>query len=230
MKIPLLAALMICSSALAQTSPTLAGPIKKLCEASSYSWTNTTEFPGAPFKVSPIAGMTDTNGFVILKSEDGRNIAVAKGEARVLKTSSGWKTATSDSAKDPADQDLLNAKTPPDELAALTAKASDVKASGENSFTGTFDAATAKAYLQSSMKGRAPGGMSPEIENASGKFQLWLKDGLPQKYSLTINARISLPFGTKEVTRTSTTEIIDVGTTTIDVPMEAQQVLERANQ
>lgn len=222
-------ALMICSSALAQTPQAVSDAIKKLRDASNYTWTVTTELPGAPFEIAPITGTTDTNGFVMLKSEAGKNVVVAKGEARVLKTSSGWKSVTVlGSDKDPAALDLLTTKTPPDELAALTAKLNEIKSAGDNSFTGTFDTASAKAYLQSSMEARpGPGGKTPDTKNASGKFQLWLKDGLPQKYTLTINAELSLPFGTKDVTRIGTTEIKDIGNTKVEVPKEARQVLEK---
>jgi len=212
----------------AEVPEDVSAAIKKFQVLPNYSWTTTTEMPDAPFRVLPVSGMADTNGFAVLTSTAGKKVAVAKGDMCVLKTSSGWKTAAVlGEVKDPADGDLLNTKTPPDELAVLVPKLSGWKPEGENAFSGELESASAKIYLLSSMKGRGPGGFTPKIQSSSGKFQLWLKDGFPQKYTLVINASVSLPFGTKAVTRISTTEITDVGKTKFEVPAEAQSALEK---
>ena len=205
----------------------LTDAIKQLQAAPNYSWTTTVDVPGAPFKVSPISGRVDTNGFAILVADASEKVVLAKGVARVLKSRWGWKRMTVGGTKDATENDLFSAKTPTDELADLATKLSDVKADGDHSFSGLLDTASAKAYLLSSMKGRTPGGMTPEMTTVSGKFQLWLADGLPQKYTLTIEAIVSLPFGKKDVACTGTTQIKAVGTTTVEVPTEAKTLLEK---
>lgn len=221
-----LTAMMICSSALAQPPRTVSDAIRKLRDA-NYSWTVTTVFADVPFRIAPINGTADPHGYTVLTSEAGKRSTVAKGDARVLKTSTGWQsTMALGDVNDPADYDLLMAQIPVEELIGLLETLNDLQPADKNSFIGTLGTATAMAYLESSLAGRPPpGGITPEIEMASGTMQLWLEDGLPRKYMLTIQARVVLPFGTRRLTRQCTTQIEEVGTTTSNVPIEARQAL-----
>lgn len=221
------ALLLIGSSAGAQSPAILSDAIQALRQASNFTWTTTTELPGAPFQVPPVTGRMATNGLVVLVTESGKRMAVVQGGTRVLKGESGWKPVAPGRAKEPAYLDLLGALAPADELAALSAQLTGVTREHDGSITGTLGTPAAKAWLQSSMAGRTPAGRTPEIEAAVGQLHLWLKDGLPQKYTLTIHAGLSLPFGTKEVTRISTTEIRDLGSTAVEIPAEARQALEK---
>lgn len=222
-----LVAMSISSSALAQPPQAVSDAIQRLRDAPGYSWTATTSFVGAPISVAPIDGTAHRNGLVVLTSEAGKRSVVAKGDARVLKTSAGWKSAADlGDVNDPANHDLLTAQPPLQELVRLLETSSSLQSAGENSFTGTLGTAEALAQLETSLAGRPPPrGITPEIEMASGTFQLWLENGLPRKYTLTIDARIVLPFGTKGLTRLRTTQIHDVGSTISNVPAEARQLL-----
>lgn len=206
-----------------------ANAIRQLKAAPNYSWTTVAEFPDAPFKVTPINGAMGANGYAIVKCDAGKQEVAIQGKVRVWKGISGWQAPTPGNAKDPAVQDLLSAQTPTGELSELAIMLNEVKTNADYSFTVNIDPATAKAYLQSSLKGRAPSGVAPEIKTASGNLRLLLKEGFPQKYTITIDAVISLPFGTKTVARKSTTEIKDVGTTSVELPPEARQALENMN-
>lgn len=227
---PALAVLLACSTAQAQTpQAALSGAIDKLRNTSSYAWTTCAELAGSPLETASITGTADASGFLIFKSAAGDGVAIARGKARVLKTSSGWKTAGAlGGGINAAGLGLLAAQTPPDEIAALVARLNSIKLSGDGSFTGALDSDAAKSCLQAYVAIRPePVGIAPETRTASGKFQIWFKDGLPQKYTLTIRADISLPVGVMFMEYIATTEIKGVGSTKAEVPPAAREALEQ---
>ncbi len=66
---------------------------------------------------------------------------------------------------------------------------------------------------------------------ATGTFKLWLRDGIVTKYQLRLQGLLTVetPTGRRQiqVQQTSDTIVKDVGTTTVDVPAQAQAKLSR---
>ena len=73
--------------------------------------------------------------------------------------------------------------------------------------------------------GRTDGQNSPEPKNPKGSVQFWLKDGQVQRVSLRISATLGFDGDDRDMVRTTTWEIRDVGTTTVEVPTEAKKRL-----
>jgi len=96
----------------------------------------------------------------------------------------------------------------------------------DGSFFGALPEATAKELMVAVMKGRAPGGFAPELKAPLGNLRVWLGDGRPVRYVISVAATASLPFGTKEIKRVTTVEIGAVGSARVDVPAVAKAKLE----
>jgi hypothetical protein len=79
-----------------------------------------------------------------------------------------------------------------------------------------------------SFGGRGGGGgqNAPTVADPKGSLKVWLKDGLPTKYEVTVSGKMT--FGQREIAinRTTTTEIKDVGTTKVEVAEEAKAKLQ----
>jgi hypothetical protein len=167
------------------------------------------------------------------KADGKALVAVTKGDRAVIQSDTGWKTlAEMSRGKDKPSADLVelaNARTPADELAALSSKLSELKVESDDSYSGKLDAADAKAIMAFLVKHRAPM-PNMEVSSASGSLRIWLKDGLLRKYVLTTAGAISLPFGKKEINRIATVSITDFGTTQLEVPAEAKAKLETTNE
>lgn len=207
-----------------------AGPndaLRHLRRATSYSWTRITETPGASFTLK---GKTDTNGFAVMELRKGGKScqAVSKGSRRVVMAGREWKTSKEISAgKDAAlvdARELLNSETPVDELALLLPKIAGLKLETDGSYSGVVDAGTVMDRVNSLIKSRAP--IPLQAASSSGSFRIWLKNGLPQKYVLTVAGSVSLPFGKREFKRISTVSITDIGSTMVEVPANAKARLE----
>jgi hypothetical protein len=201
--------------------------VPRLQALPNYSWTVTTELPGAPFQVAPRSGSADTNGVVVLQSEGGRHRLVSQGEVRFLKVGKDWQSVKSVGAVPaPADRDLWNARTPLAEWQGWSRQLTDLKRESDGSLVGILDAELVRAALTNALAGRTPGGHSPGIDAKPGQVQVWLEDGLPQRYRVTLPARISLPFGSRHVEWVSTTELKDLGRTRVELPPEVRPRLE----
>ena len=62
------------------------------------------------------------------------------------------------------------------------------------------------------------GSNAPEPKNAKGSVKFWVKDGLLAKLELKLQGIINFNGEDRDVNRTTTVEIKDVGTTKVNVP------------
>jgi hypothetical protein len=69
------------------------------------------------------------------------------------------------------------------------------------------------------------GGGGPEISGAKGSVKFWVKDGVLSKFETKVQGKISFNGNDRDIDRTTTTEIKDIGTTTVTVPEEAKKKL-----
>ena len=67
------------------------------------------------------------------------------------------------------------------------------------------------------------GGGGPEITNAKGSVKLWVKEGLISKYEIKVSGKMNFNGEDRDLDRTTTVEVKDVGTTKITIPEEAKK-------
>ena len=81
------------------------------------------------------------------------------------------------------------------------------------------------AKSQLMFRGRG-GGNGPEISGAKGSVKVWVKDGLIAKYEIMVKGTVSFNGNDRDIDRTTTVEIKDIGSTKVEVPEEAKKKLE----
>lgn len=114
----------------AETEPNAAAfdAMERLRVVANYSWIRSTDTPGAPFTIGPIQGRADTTGFAVQNLLSGGKTfqSVAKGRDAAVLVGDTWKSAHEIlGSKDIVSVDVLevlNAKTPVDEMALLLPK------------------------------------------------------------------------------------------------------------
>lgn len=204
----------------------------KIHAASNYAWSVTINTPGAPFKISPYHARIDATGWLILETKTGGPtlVVVGQGSRRVVKTPSGWTSPADLLDPEGADlaaiNDLLADPSPVAELDALLTEPIDLAPQPDGSFVGVIKEDIALNYITSMVASRAPGGFKPELKLHTSLIQIWIKDGLPVRYTTVLIATASLPFGKKELNRTTIVEISGFGTSPVAVPPEARQKLQ----
>jgi len=200
---------------------------KKLGEKPNYSWKTTVAVPAdAQFRPGPTEGKTEKDGYthVAMTFGDNTTQAVLKGDKAAVTDRDGeWQSATDLESAEGRGRFLgrmaRNIKTPAVQAADLAAGAKDLKKDGDI-YSGDLTEDVAKAFLRF---GR--GGDGPTVSNAKGSVKFWLKDGALAKYEYKLKGTISFDGNDRDVERTTTVEIKDVGSTKVNVPEEAKKKL-----
>lgn len=201
---------------------------KNLAEKSNYSWKLSVEEPEQP--TGTINGKADKDGtmFLALARGDQSFEAALKGSRGALKTEDGWKSLAKivdDSAESGRNKFvarlLQNLKTPTAEAADLAPKVKDLKAA-EGGFAGTLTSETATELF---FFHTPSDGNRPELKNPKGTVRFWLKDGSLSKYQYELQGTLSVNGEDREVKRTHTVEIKEVGSTKVSIPAEAAKEL-----
>lgn len=196
----------------------------------NYSWKTTVVVPeSAQFRPGPTEGKTEKDGFTQVKLSFGDNTAqaVIKGDKAAVTNRDGeWQSlADLDNAEGPRrflGFFVRNIKTPAVQAAEIAAGAKDLKKEGD-AYAGELTEAGAKALL--SFRPRGGGGDGPSISDAKGSVKFWLKDGALSKYEFKVKGKVSFNGNDRDVDRTTTVEIKDVGTTKVEVPEAAKKKL-----
>jgi len=200
----------------------------------NYTWHATVEVPAdSQFKPGPTDGRTEKGGYTTLSIRFGDNTSegVRKGTNGAVKTDDGWKTvgeALSDGGGggfNPATfiaRMVQNYKVPAIEVASLADAAKELK-TGTNGISGDLTEDGAKALLTFRRGGGAGG---PTITNPKGSVAFWIAGGKLVKYQVHVSGTVSFNGNDRDVDRTTTTEIKDVGQTKVQVPDEARKKLE----
>jgi len=199
----------------------------------NYTWRTTVEVPpDSQFKPGPTDGKTEKGGYtmVTMSFNDNESQFVAKGTNAAVKTQdNGWQSAAEALADNGGGFNRAgflarmaqNYRTPAVEASDLAKQTKELKA-GEKGISGDLTEDGAKSLLTF----RRRGGGGPEISNAKGSITFWLADGKLTKYQYHVTGTMSFNGNDRDVDRTTTTEIKDVGTTKIEVPDEAKKKLE----
>ncbi len=204
---------------------------KSLSEKGNYSWTTTVEAEGTGgFRPGPTEGKTEKDGFTTLTMTRGDNTTevVLKGGKGALKTDEGW-TSLADAAADSGGgggqfnptafiaRRMQNFKAPAAEAQDLASKTKELK-TADGVYSGDLTEDGAKQLLSFR---RGSGGGGPDISGAKGSTRFWVKDGLLSKYEYHVEGTVSFNGNDRDVNRTTTVVIKDVGTTKVSVPEAA---------
>ena len=210
-----------------------------LGNSANYSWHTVIASPGGGGRFNgPTDGKTEKAGYTFITMTRGDNTteAVLQGTNGAVKTpDNGWETLA-ELAKDTGNGNgnggfnpnaflaraLTNYKTPDAIVTNLVDKVAALKIDGD-AYAGDLTEDGAKSLL--SMGRRPGGGAGPDISNAKGSVKFWLKDGLLVKYELKVSGTVSFNGNDRDVDRTTTVDIKDVGTTKVEVPDEAKKKL-----
>ena len=159
---------------------------------------------------------------------DNKTEAFLKGGKGAAKTSDeGWqslKELASDGGQ-PSPRSFLarileNFKAPAPEAADLLAKAKEIKKT-DDVFSADFTDEGAKSLLTF----RGGRGDAPEPKNAKGSVKFWVKDGVLSKYQYKLEGTINFGGEDRDVDRTTTVELKDLGKTKIETPEDAKKKL-----
>lgn len=206
---------------------------KKVTDASAYTWTTTTEIEGAQWTPASITGKALKGGPAVITSErDGQvTTAVVHGEKGAVKTDDGWKTAEElrnaaagggGGGRGGRGAMLLRTRPPADEAGRIADKVKELKAA-DGVVTGDL---TEEGAKELATLGRArAGGQAIEARNAKGSVKYWIKDGQLLKMQLKVSATMTINGEDRDMARTTTHEIKDVGCTTVGVPDDAKKAL-----
>jgi len=211
---------------------------KKLEEKGNYTWTSTTTNQAAGggqqrFQMGPTTGKIDKEGCIFLtmrRGEDTTFEAVVKGEKVALKTQEGWQS--SEELRQAGGGRgrggfFRNVKPPAVEAADLADKAKELTKAADGSYGGDLTEDGAKGLLTFGRGGRGgQGGQTPPPPvGAKATVKFWIKDGALVKYEYNVQGKVTFRDQEREVNRTTTVELKDVGTTKFDVPEEAKKKL-----
>jgi len=229
-------AILACSSALALADPKddIQSAAQKLAGSDSYGWTSTVTGGRGP---STSEGKTQSGLTSVSVTMRGTEYDIfIKGDKAAIKTADGWKSA----AEILADADngggfspemfvarmTQSYKTPAVQASEMVDKLQNVQ-KGDDAYTADLSEDAAKTFLTFGRRpnANADANAGPQVSNAKGSIKFWIKDGALIKDELHVTGTVSFNGNDRDVDRTTTIEFKDVGSTTIDVPAEAQAKL-----
>ena len=214
---------------------------KKLADADNYAWHQATENAGGNggggggrrFGGGPVDGKTQKDGYTVRSMTFGDNTmqTVTKGEKGAMQNQDGDWMSFEEMAQNfgggggggGGARRFGAFKAPAAEAQDLVGKVSSLKESG-GAFSGDLTEAGAKEMLVPAMMRGGDGG-GPEVSGAKASVTFWVTDGVLSKYQTKVQGTVSFNGNDREINRTTTVEIKDVGKTTVTVPEEAKKKL-----
>jgi len=199
--------------------------IKKLGEQSGYSWSYTPKTEGSESarRQGPMEGKTEKGGATCLKGSLGEISyeTASKGDKLVVNYNGSWLSTAEIGEDNRAIQRLKALKKPVEEAQSLLAKAVEIMKESDGAYSGDLAADAAKELF--SLLGRR----AAEAPVAKGSAKFWVKDGLLTKYEFKVRGKITVGEDKREVdiSRTTTVEIKDIGSTKITLPEGAKKKL-----
>lgn len=194
---------------------------KKLADTPNYSWKTTTAVPeGARFKPGPIEGKTETDGFtyVTLSFGDTLSEIALKGEKAVVTNQDGdWQLAS----------ELENGEGRNRFIGRMARNFSKPAAQAENLLPALKDLSKDGEVYSGDMteEGAKKQFRFGDPKNPKGSVKFWVKDGILTKFVTKVEAKVEVNGEEIDASRTTTTEIKDIGTTKVNVPSEAKKKL-----
>lgn len=208
---------------------------KKLAEKPNYSWKSVTEMGGGNNRGGgPMEAKTDKSGYTLVTATRGDNsiVALIKDGKAAVKIADGWQTPEemADAAGGGGAGNagrmiarlIKSVQTPAAQAIELAPKVKDLK-KVDDAFAGDLEEASVKEML--TFGRRRDGGDGPSVSGAKGSVKFWIKDGVLSKMELKAKGTVSFNGNDREVDRTVTIDIKDVGTTKLEIPEDAKKKL-----
>jgi len=234
MKTSLLCALglaSVMSASAADSKSDLEKAVKELAGKANYSWKSTITVPegsGNRFRMGPTEGQAEKDGLVHVTMTMGENkteMAIQGKKAAVLGQDGEWQSAEElSNTEGPgrfAGMMARNFKAPATQAADLVGFAKELKKEGD-AYSADLTEDGVKQLLSFR---RGAGAEAPAVANPKGNVKFWVKDGVLSKYEFHVEGTVTFNGNDREVNRTTTVEIKDVGTTKVQVPDEAKKKL-----
>jgi hypothetical protein len=205
----------------------LAAAAKQLAAKDNYSWKQKTENAGGGgFGGGAGEGKLEKDGYlwVSMTMRDNTIEAVKKGDKGAIKTQDGWQSLSEATSGDPGPatfmaRRLQNYKAPATQAEELAGQVKELKQDGDV-YSGELTEEGAKSQL---MFGGRGGGNGPEISGAKGSAKFWVKDGMLSKYEIKVQGKVSFNGNDRDIDRTTTVEIKDIGSTKVELPDDAKK-------
>ena len=213
------------SAASADPKSEVTDAIKKLARQSGYSWTYTPKTEGSESarRQGPMEGKTEKDGFSLLKVEVGEVTAeiAFKGEKMIVNYNGDWLSTAEIGENNRTVQRLKALKRPTDEAESLLGKSSALKKESDGVYSSEMDGAAAREMFA------LLGKRAAEAPVAKGTVKFWVKDGQLAKYEFVVRGKITAGEDKREVdlSRTTTVEIKEVGSTKVSLPEDAKKKL-----
>ncbi|MFO1497015.1 MAG: hypothetical protein U1G07_01235 [Verrucomicrobiota bacterium] len=211
-------------SVLASPKEEVTAAAKKLGEQPNYTWKQTVVVPeGAQFRPGPTEGKIEKDGYTVVSSSFGDNTTqtVLKGTKGAMTNRDGvWESLDEVEKEEGFGRFRAamarNLKPPAIQAADLATGTKDLKKDGDT-YSGDLTEETAKTLLTFRRGGGA------DASNAKGSVKFWVKDGALVKYEYKVKGTVSFNGNDRDVDRTTTVEITDVGSTKVTVPEQAKK-------
>jgi len=215
---------------IASESDDVKAAAKKLGD--NYSWHTTVAVPEGGnnrFRPGPTDGKIDKSGYILLTMTRGDNTssAVIKGDKAAAQMEGEWKSLEELSADggQPGPGMFLTRilrgyKAPAAQVAEIADKTKELKKDGD-AISGDLTEDGAKALLMPGGRG----GQGATTSKASGSIKFWIKDGALAKFEYKVSGTVSFNGQDRDIERTTTVEIKNVGATKVEVPEEAKKKL-----
>lgn len=205
----------------------VAAAARKLAD-SGYSWKITTEFAGGnQFGGGATHGKIAKDGTAVVKTTRGENTTttVFKGDKAAMETQDGWQSReeienSSDNRARFMARMLTGFEPPAAQVTELLKHVTDM-----TSADGMITAKLTEEGAKNLMRFGGRGGQGPEISGAGGTIKFWVKDGALAKYEYSLKGTMSWNGNDRDMDRTTTVEVTDVGSTEVEVPEGAKSKL-----
>lgn len=199
---------------------------KALADKPSYSWKTTVTVPeGSRFRPGPTEGKTEKGGATRVSMtfrENTTDFILQGGKSAVHTEEDGWQSLSELDDQGPGrfiGMIVRNFKAPADQANEIVSGVKELTKDGDV-YSGDLTEDGAKALLAFRR-----GGNGPSVSDAKGSAKFWIKDGVLSKYEFKVQGKMSFNGNDRDVDRTTTVEIKDVGTTKVEVPDDAKKKL-----
>ena len=231
------------ASLMAASNDAVAKAAKQLAEKGNYGWTQTVKSEGGGggggggggnrMAAGPTEGKINKDGvaYMVMKFGEDRTFESAvKGEKVAIKGQDGWQAPPEPGQGGGGGgqrggfmgRGMRNFKSPAAQAEDIASKVKELKSAGEGVYAGDLTEDGVKALM--SFGGRG-GQNAPEIAGAKGSAKFWVKDGLLCKFEYNVQGKVTFNDQEREINRTTTVEIKDVGTAKVELPDEAKAIL-----
>lgn len=211
---------------LADAKDDVTAAIKNLSDAPDYAWTQSVEGGMGASGEGKI--QTDGTTYLSMTFRDNTVEIYFQGDKGAVKTDDGWQSlddAGNAGGRTPgtmAARFVKNFRAPAALAENLAKSAPELKKNDDGSYSGDLSDEEANRFLR--MGRRRGGAAASQPTNVKGTVTFWVTDNMLTKFQWHVSGSI----GDRDIDRTSTIELKDIGRTKIDVPAEAKAKWEPA--